>query len=221
MKNNSELQKDVQDAIKWEPLLNAAEIGVTVKDGIVTLTGTVDSYSKKTEAEDAAKNVAGVKAVVEKIEIKLNNGRAKKDDNEIAGEVLNALKWHWQIPNDKIKVKVEKGRVTLEGELEWNYQKEAAIKTVKNLLGVTNVTSFIIIKSESNDRIEKDDIDNALRRNWSIAGKDITVKVADHNVTLTGMVDSWYQKNEAGRIAWNAPGVWKVDNELVMNMIIP
>ena len=155
MKNNSELQKDVQDAIKWEPLLNAAEIGVTVKDGIVTLTGTVDSYSKKTEAEDAAKNVAGVKAVVEKIEIKLNNGRAKKDDNEIAGEVLNALKWHWQIPNDKIKVKVEKGRVTLEGELEWNYQKEAAIKTVKNLLGVTNVTSFIIIKSESNDRIEK------------------------------------------------------------------
>ena len=216
MKNNSELQKDVQDAIKWEPLLNAAEIGVTVKDGIVTLTGTVDSYSKKTEAEDAAKNVAGVKAVVEKIEIKLNNGWAKKDDNEIAGEVLNALKWHWQIPNDKIKVKVEKGCVTLEGELEWNYQKEAAIKAVKNLLGVTSVTNFIIIKSESHDRIEKEDIENALRRNWSIAGKDITVKVSDHKVTLTGMVNSWYQKNEAGRIAWNAPGVWTVDNELVI-----
>ena len=107
MKNNAELQKDVQDAIKWEPLLNAAEIGVTVKDGVVTLTGVVDSYSKKTEAEDAAKNVAGVKAVVEKIEIKISSKWSKKDDNEIAAEVLNAFKWNWQVPEDKVKVKVE------------------------------------------------------------------------------------------------------------------
>jgi osmotically-inducible protein OsmY len=143
MKTNAELQKDVQDAIKWEPLLNAAEIGVTVKDGVVTLTGIVDSYSKKTEAEDAAKNVAGVKAVVEKIEIKFNSRWAKKDDNEIATEVVNALKWNWQIPKDKIKAKVEKGWVTLEGELEWNYQKEAAQGAVKNLLGVMGVSNII------------------------------------------------------------------------------
>jgi len=216
MKNNADLQKDVQDAIKWEPLLNAAEIGVTVKDGVVTLTGTVDGYSKKMEAENAAKRVEGVKAVVENIEVKFNNGWGKKDDNEIATEVLNALKWHWQIPNDKVKVQVEKGWITLAGELQWNYQKESAKDVVKNLLGVTGVTNNITIKSETQDQIEKRDIEKALRRNWSIDDQDITVKASGHKATLTGTVDSWYQKDEAGRIAWNAPGVWTVDNELVV-----
>jgi len=128
MKSNEVLQKEVQDAIKWEPLLNAAEIGVTVKDGVVSLTGTVDSYYKKSEAEDAAKKVAGVKAVVEKIEI--NSGdTGKTSDSDIATEVLNAFKWNWEIPGDKVKVKVEDGWVTLEGNLNWNYQREAAKKT--------------------------------------------------------------------------------------------
>ena len=216
MKNNAEIQKDVQDAIKWEPLLNAAEIGVTVKDGVVTLTGTVDSYSKKMEAEDAAKKVEGVKAVVEKIEIKFNNAWTKKDDNEIATEVVNALKWNWQIPVDKIKAKVEKGWVTLSGELEWNYQKEAAKNAIKYLLGVTGVGNNITIKSETQDRVEKMDIESALRRNWSINDRNITVKTSGHKATLTGTVDSWYEKDEAARIAWNAPGVWSVENELVV-----
>ena len=217
MKNNADLQKDVQDAIKWEPLLNAAEIGVTVKDGVVTLTGTVDSYSKKSEAEDAAKNVAGVKAVVEKIELNFGRSWDKKDDNEIATEVINALKWNWQVPNDKVKVKVEKGWVTLEGKLEWNYQKDAAKAAVGNLLGVTGVSNNITIKSEAEDQIEKRDIENAFRRNWSLDDKDITVKVLEHKVTLSGTVDSWYQKDEAARITWNAPGVWEIDNKLVVN----
>ena len=217
MKNNADLQKDVQDAIKWEPLLNAAEIGVTVKDGVVTLTGTVDSYSKKSEAEDAAKNVAGVKAVVEKIELNFGRSWDKKDDNEIATEVINALKWNWQVPNDKVKVKVEKGWVTLQGKLEWNYQKDAAKAAVGNLLGVTGVSNNITIKSEAEDQIEKRDIENAFRRNWSLDDKDITVKVLEHKVTLSGTVDSWYQKDEAARITWNAPGVWEIDNKLVVN----
>jgi osmotically-inducible protein OsmY len=216
MKTNAELQKDVQDAIKWEPLLNAAEIGVTVKDGVVTLTGTVDSYSKKTEAEDAAKNVAGVTAVVEKIEIKFTGHRAKKDDNEIATEVVNALKWNWQIPKDKIKVKVEKGWVTLEGELEWNYQKEAARDMVKNLLGVTGVSNIIAIKSAARDLVEEKDIENAMRRNWAIGDQDILVKVSGHKVTLSGTVNSLHQKDVAARTAWNAPGVWTVENNLVI-----
>ena len=219
MKTNAELQKDVQDAIKWEPLLNAAEIGVTAKDGVITLTGVVDSYSKKTEAEDAAKNVAGVKAVVEKIEIKFSSSWGKKDDNEIASEVLSAFKWNWQVPNNKVKVKVEDGWVTLEGELEWNTQKDAAKDAVKNLLGVKGVSNTITIKSETQDQIEKRDIESALNRSWATMDKDIMVKVTDHNVKLSGTVNSWYQKDEAARIAWNAPGVWSVDNELIVDYV--
>ena len=219
MKTNADLQKDVQDAIKWEPLLNAAEIGVTAKDGVITLTGVVDSYSKKIEAEDAAKNVAGVKAVVEKIEIKFSSSWGKKDDNEIASEVLSAFKWNWQVPNNKVKVKVEDGWVTLSGELEWNTQKEAAKDAVKNLLGVKGVSNTITIKSETQDQIEKRDIESALNRSWATMDKDIMVKVTDHNVKLSGTVNSWYQKDEAARIAWNAPGVWSVDNELIVDYV--
>jgi osmotically-inducible protein OsmY len=213
MKSNSDLQKDVQDAIKWEPLLNAAEIGVTVHDGVVTLTGTVDSYYKKSEAEHAAKNVAGVKAVVEKIEIQLGNSW-QKNDNEIATEVLNAFKSNWEVPTDKVKVMVEKGWVTLEGELQWNYQKEAAKKAVHNLDGVKGVTSNLKIKSSNDDSIEKNAIERAINRNWSLAEQDIEIKVTENRVKLSGIVHSWYQKEEAARIAWNSPGVWNVDNEL-------
>ena len=215
MKTNQDLQKDVQDAIKWEPLLNAAEIGVTAKDGVITLTGTVTSYGKKLEAENAAKNVAGVKAVAEEIVIKYGN-YGKKSDTEIANEVLNAWKWNWEVPEDKIKVKVENGLVTLEGELEWNYQREAAKKAIKNLSGVMGVTNNIKIKSETHDAIEKRDIECALERNSSIDELGIQVDVAGNNVTLTGTVNSFYAKDEAEQIAWNAPGVCTVDNELAI-----
>ena len=214
MKTNEELQKDVQNAIKWEPLLHAAEIGVSVKDGVVTLTGIVDGYAKKTEAENATKNVKGVKVVVEKIEVKYDSSYDKKDDNDIANEILNAFLWNWQVPNDKVKVKVEKGWVTLEGELNWNYQKTAAKDAVSKLMGVVGVANNITIESISKDVVEKEDIENALNRNWSLSSEEINVHVSDHIVTLTGTVSSWYQKDEAARIAWNAHGVWMVDNEL-------
>ena len=217
MKNNSELQKDVQDAIQWEPLLHAAEIGVTVKNGIVTLTGVVDSYAKKTEAENAAKYVAGVKAVVEKIEVKFGSTYGKKTDNDIANEIVSALKWSWRVPNEKVKVKVENGWITLEGELEYNYQRDAAKDTVKDLLGVTGVSNLISLKSTTGEKAEKAGIQSALRRNWSISDNDINVAVSGHKATLTGTVDSWFQKDEAGRIAYKAPGVWAVDNELIVD----
>ena len=215
MKSNAELQQDVQDAIKWQPLLNAAEIGVTAKNGVVSLTGIVDSYAKKTEAEDATKNVAGVTAVVEKIEVKFPNSWSKTNA-EIATEVLNALKARWNVPNDKIKVKVEDGWITVSGELNWNYQKEATEDAIKYLIGVKGVTNNITIRSETDNAIEKTEIERALKRNWSINDKDICVKVSGHNATLTGTVSSWYQKDEAGSIAWGAPGVWTVDNQLVV-----
>jgi osmotically-inducible protein OsmY len=218
MKRNEDLQKDVQDAIKWEPLLHAAEIGVIAKDGIITLTGLVDSYAKKLEAEHATRNVAGVKGVVEQIEIHYS-GVGNKTDNEIATEALNALKWNWELPNDKVMVKVEKGWITLDGELEWHYQKETAQKVVKNIAGVRGVANNIKIKSEIRDKVEQKDIERALVRNWSIEDKDIQVKVVGSNVTLNGSVASLYQKNEAGRIAWNAPGVHTVDNEIVVEYL--
>ncbi len=216
MKNNEVLQKDVQDAIKWEPLLNAAEIGVTAKDGIITLTGIVDSFAKKSEAEDAAKRVAGVKAVVEEIEIKFSNW-GKTTDTEIADEVVNAFNWNWQIPSEKAKVKVEDGWVTLDGIFQWNYQRDAAKKAVKGLAGVKGVSNNITIKSESHDDIEIAEIELALDRNWATNGLKIRIEAEGHDVTLNGTVDSWYQKDEAGRIAFNAPGVWKVENDLVID----
>ena len=216
MKTNEELQKDVQDAIKWEPLLRSSDIGVSVKEGIVTLTGTVDGYSKKAEAEEAARNVSGVKVVVEKIEVVFSDAN-QKGDNEIASEIMNAFKWHWDIPNDKVSVKVEDGWVTLTGELEWNYQKEAAKKTVSNLVGVKGIVNNIMIMTLSKDRTEKEGIENAIERDGRIDNRTIEVEVINNTVTLKGIVDSWYQKKETERIAWNAPGVKQVQNDLIVD----
>lgn len=216
MKSNQELQTDVQNAIKWEPLLTAAEIGVTAKDGVVSLTGVVDSYAKKMEAENAAKKVIGVKALVEKIEVKFPNAWTKTSA-EIANEVLTGLKNNWALPDDRVTVKVEDGWVTLEGELPWNYQKEAAKDAVHYLMGVKGVTNNIKIKSETHDAIEKKDVEAAIARSWSVDDSDINVSVSGTTVTLTGTVNSWYQKEEAGRIAWNTPGIWHVKNELAVD----
>ena len=216
MKSNQELQTDVQNAIKWEPLLNAAEIGVTAKDGVVSLTGVVNSYAKKMEAESAAKKVIGVTALVEEIEVKFSNAWSKTNE-EIANEVLVALKSNWSVPDDKVTIKVEDGWVTLDGELPWNYQKDAAKSAVNYLTGIKGVINNITIKSESHDEIEKKDVEEAFGRSWSIDDSDIEVSVSGTTVTLTGTVDSWYQKEEAGRIAWKTPGIWNVKNELAVD----
>jgi osmotically-inducible protein OsmY len=213
MKNNETLQKDVQDAIKWEPLLNAAEIGVTCKDGVVTLTGTVNNYERKLQAENAAKGVAGVKAVVEKIFVDFGESE-EVNDNKIADEILSAFKWNWDIPNHTLKVKVEEGWVSLDGELEWNYQKQAAYSSASRQIGVKGVINNITVKSISEDEIEHNEIEKALGRNWSLSSQNVFVNVVGNRVTLTGTVASLFQKDEAARIAWNAPGVWNVQNDL-------
>jgi osmotically-inducible protein OsmY len=213
MKTNEELQKEVQDAIKWEPLLNAAEIGVIAKNGVITLTGTVDSYAKKGEAEDAAKSVKGVKVVVEKLEVKFNNSFGKKADNEIASELIRVSDWNPRIPKNALKAKVEDGWVTLEGEVERNYQKEAAENIAANLLGVRGVTNNVTIR-ETEDQVDKKAIERALRRNLFVDDSNIKVDVSGHKLTLTGTVPSWYDKGKAERIAWNATGITKVENDL-------
>ncbi|SHL36853.1 BON domain-containing protein [Flavobacterium chilense] len=216
MKTNEELQKDVQDAIKWEPLLHAAEIGVIVKDGIVTLTGIVDNYYKKTEAENAAKKVGGVKAVVEKIEIQ-DARHFIKNDTDIASDLVKSFSENLLLPHNNLTVKVEDGWVTLEGQLGWNYQKELARKSATELRGVKGVINNISVQSESNSAIEKKHVENALARHWAINAKDITVSVSGTTVTLTGDVTSLYQKEEAARITWNTPGVAFVKNELAVD----
>jgi osmotically-inducible protein OsmY len=213
MKDNELLQKKVQDAIKWEPLLHAAEIGVIVKDGVVTLTGTVDNYMKKAEAEIATKNVEGVKAVVELINVKFSTS-INKNGTDIAEDVLKALNLNWELPSDKIQIKVEDGWVTLEGELQWNFQRLSAKNCIAKLIGIKGVTNNILIKSEVKDRVEKNEIIKAFDRNWSLKTENIHLNVHNDKVTLYGFVNSWYEKNEAERITWNAPGVKEVVNEL-------
>lgn len=215
MKTNEELQKDIQIAIKWEPTMHAAEIGVTAKEGVVTLSGTVDSYTKKINAERAAKNVIGVKAIAEDIIINYST-TFSKNDTEIANEVIDAWKTNLEVPNDKIKLKVENGWVKLDGTVAWNYQKEASQKAIENLRGVKGVTNLINVKADSNDSIEKDAVQAALKRNWTINSNDVKVEVMNNKVKLTGLVHSLYQKEEAGRLAWNAPGVCTVENELAV-----
>ena len=216
MKSNQVLQSDVQNAIKWEPLLHAAEIGVTAQEGVVSLTGIVDSYAKKLEAETAAKKVIGVKALIENIEVKFPSSWTKTN-LEVANSVLAALNSNWSVPKDKVTVKVEDGWVTLEGQLPWNFQREAAKSAVNFLSGVKGVTNNIKIKSESHNAIEQKDVEDAIGRSWSVDDSDINVSVSGSTVTLSGTVNSWYQKEEAGRIAWNTPGIWHVENELAVD----
>lgn len=192
MKNNSELQIDLQNAIKWEPLLHAAEIEVITNDGVVYLTGAVDSYAKKLVAANTAKKVIGVKALVDKVEVRPHSSLLK-NDAEIAKEVFAALRSTWSIPKDKVEkitATVENGWVTLEGELPWYYEKEAAKYSLIHLKGVLGVINNIRIKSEIQDAIEKKHVEDAIGRNLSIDDGDINVSVSDITVTLTGTVKS-------------------------------
>ena len=216
MKSNEELQKNVEAAIYWEPLLQAASIGVMVKDGVVTLTGSVNTYAKKAEAGLAAKNVAGVRTVLEDIKVVCNT-MDTRTDLEIMTAIENTFKWHWDIPLKKVTAVVEDCWVFLSGELEWNYQKEAAKNAISNLIGIIGITNNISVKNSSKDRIEQNDIELALERDITIYNKDIAVCVCNNVVTLKGHVDSWYQKSKAERIAWNAPGVKQVQNDLYVN----
>ena len=217
MKTDAEIQKDVIEELRWVPMLNSAEIGVGVKNGIVTLTGIVDSYSKKTGAERAAKNVDGVNAVAENILVKVPNG-GKKTDAEIAEAVLHALKWDSAIPEKKIKIKVEDGWITLNGEVEWEYQKALAKGAIANLVGVQGITNLItvapkMVLSFSPDMV-KSNIIKALHRRASRDADNIKIETIDNRIILSGMVHSWAEREDAINAAWSIPGVFKVENNI-------
>jgi osmotically-inducible protein OsmY len=165
------------------------------------------------EAETATKKVAGVKAIVEKIEIDYGHF-GKITDDKIAEDILKEFNSNLTVPSNSIKVTVENGWVTLEGNVNWNYQREATKNSVTNLMGVRGISNNIKINPEIKEKVEKRAIEKAFQRNWAINYDEIDVDVYDNNVRLTGNVDSYYQKDEAERIAWNAPGVWSVNNDL-------
>jgi len=213
MKTDSQIQKDVMAQLNWEPILNASEIGVGVKEGIVTLSGIVDTYTKKMMAEKAAKKVSGVKAVALDIQVGVSP-LFRKTDSEIAETVLNALRLHTAVQEDRIKIKVEDGVVTLEGEVEWEYQRKAAVNAIENLPGVRNVLNYITVKPKvvASD-IEKK-IDSAFHRSATIDAEKIRVETIGSKVTLKGKVRSMAEKDDAEDAAWSAPGVMTVENRL-------
>jgi osmotically-inducible protein OsmY len=215
MKTDSQIQKNVMDELNWTPLLKSSEIGVAVKDGVVTLSGIVDTYSKKMEAERAAANVSGVKAVALDIQVGVSP-YFKRTDAEIAEAVLKALKLHTSIPEEKIKVKVEDGIVTLEGEVEWEYQRAAAKNAIQNFAGVTNVWNFITLKPKVTATDIKDKIKAAFERSAKLDANRISVETSGTSVTLTGIVASLAEKEDAGYAAWAAPGVTMVYNNLAV-----
>lgn len=213
MKTDVQIQKDVMDEIKWDPFLSVTEIGVSVKNGIVTLSGNVNSYTKKIAAEKAAKRVSGVKIVAEDINVGVSPDY-RKSDTEIAEAVINALKWHSAVQEEKIKIKVEDGIVKLEGEVEWEYQRNNAKIAIENLTGVRSVINLILIKPKvSASDIEKR-ISSAFHRSATIDSEKITASVSGNKVILSGTVSSYAEKEEAERVAWAAPGVSSVDSKL-------
>jgi osmotically-inducible protein OsmY len=211
MKTDSDIQKDVIDELEWEPFLKASEIGVAVKNGVVTLTGTVDSYGKKISAENASKRVAGVRAVAEDIEVKLLSG-GKRNDTEIAEAVLNAIKWHSAVQENKIKVKVEDGWVVLEGEVEWEFQRSAARHQVENLMGVKGISNNVKVIPRLNPSEIKQKINAAFHRSATVDSEKVKVAVDGNKVILSGKVRTYAERKEAESAAWLAPGVMKVEN---------
>jgi osmotically-inducible protein OsmY len=212
IRSDEQIQNDVMFELKWDPRIHPNEVGVAVKGGMVTLLGTVDSYTKHWAAEEAARRVRSVKAVVNEIEVKLPVAEERSDE-DIAAAAIQALEWDAAVPSDRIRVTVAKGWVTLEGEVEWQFQKEDAEKIVRRLIGVRGLINSINIKARVAPAEIQKRIEQAFRRAASDI-KRISVEVEGSKVILKGTVHSWAEAAEAERAAWSARGITAVDNQI-------
>ena len=213
---DEEIQKNVLSELKWDARVQPNEIGRVVKDGVVTLTGWVDSYTKRWAAEEAAHRVRGVKAVANEVEVRLPSV-SERTDADIAAAAARALEWDAFIPLDRLDVTIAKGWVTLKGEVEWQYQKGDAERVVRRLTGVKGVTNLITVKPRITPSELKQKIEQALVRSAETDAQRITVEVEGSKVILKGTVRSWAEREEAARVAWLAPGVTSVENHITLS----
>lgn len=213
MKTDAQLQMDVMQELKWEPRVTHEHIGVSVAEGIVTLSGTVPTYVEKSAAEEAAQRVSGVHAVVEKIEVRMP-GSFRRDDQDIAEALLTALRWSVQVPDEHVKVNVENGWVQLSGEVEWEYQREAAEDAARGLSGVIGITNDIVLRPKLQPTEIKRKIEAALQRATEREANRISVEVHGTRVILKGKVRSFAELRDARGAAWGAPGVTAVETHL-------
>jgi osmotically-inducible protein OsmY len=216
MKTDHELRSDVIAELEWQPSLRDEEIGVAVKDGVVTLSGTVSNYARKFEAEKAAEKVNGVKAVALDLVVKLGSPFIRTD-SDIAHAAIQALKWDLDVPDENIKLRVEDGRVLLEGEVEWQYQRSAAERALRYLYGVKSVSNLISVKPVKVSPVDvSKKIREAFKRSADVDASRITVEARDGTVVLKGSVRSWAERHDAENAAWAAPGVMQVDDRLAV-----
>jgi osmotically-inducible protein OsmY len=216
MSSDSDLKKAVLDELSWAPNVNAAHIGVTTHAGIVTLTGHVENYMQKLDAEKAAGRVRGVKAVAEEIEVKLPYD-VKRSDEDIATVAVDRLDWNTAIPEDAIMVKVQQGWVTLTGTVRWQFEKEAAEKDIRALSGVIGVSNQVLVKPAIDASNVKKDIEDALHRSWFYDTDTIKVSAQGGKITLSGKARTWDARRLAGSTAWSAPGATSVQNDIAVD----
>lgn len=218
MRTDTDLKRDISDELKWEPSIGEREIGIAVKDGVVSLTGYVQSYAEKFAAERAVERIHGVKALANDLHVKLPTSFVRTD-TEIAHAAVSAMQWDIQVPDDRIRAKVENGWVTLEGDVEWQYQRNAAERAVRYLIGVKGVSNLITVKPKKVSTSEvSQKIKNALKRQAEVDADRISIESLDGRVTLKGTVRSFAEKEEAELAAWGAPGVTSVEDLIAIGV---